>query len=47
MKTKFFHAENFGRTLAFNVTMEHFGRYECKFQRESLDRRFDVKVNGS
>jgi hypothetical protein len=39
--------ENFGRTMAFNVTMEHFGRYECKFQRDQLDRRFDIKVNAA
>lgn len=46
--SKGFTFESYGKTLVFNVTMEHLGRYECKFQSHSsaIDRVFNVKVDG-
>lgn len=46
--TKGFKFDNFGKTLVFNVTIDHLGKYECKFQTQSsaVDRVFNVKVDG-
>ncbi|CAK5030514.1 unnamed protein product [Meloidogyne enterolobii] len=43
-----FSFENFGKTLVFNVTAQHIGRYDCKFERHaSIDRTFDIKLNAA
>ncbi|KAL3085546.1 hypothetical protein niasHT_037287 [Heterodera trifolii] len=46
---KGFTFENHGKTLVFNVTAEHIGRYDCKFEKHpsSYDRSFDIKVNAA
>ena len=42
-----FSFENFGKTLAFNVTFDFAGKYECTSTKHlDIDRTFDVRVQG-
>ncbi|KAI1726468.1 fibronectin type III domain-containing protein [Ditylenchus destructor] len=47
--SKGFTFESYGKTLVFNVTPEHLGKYECKFQSHAsaVDRVFNVKVDAA
>uniref|UniRef100_A0A915E2G4 Ig-like domain-containing protein n=1 Tax=Ditylenchus dipsaci TaxID=166011 RepID=A0A915E2G4_9BILA len=47
--SKGFTFESYGKTLVFNVTTDHLGKYECKFQSHAsaVDRVFNVKVDAA